>query len=142
MMNEKNQEVAWNDGFRVGNEQVDLQHKKLFELAGGLINACIEGKDTAKLRETLSFLVNYTIRHFLFEEELQVKCKYPDYDRHKQLHEGFKQTVGSLVEKFNNNGSSIELSSDVNKIVVSWLVNHIQQEDKKIGEHLQNALSK
>jgi len=142
MTMEKDQGVAWNDSYRVGNEQVDLQHKKLFELVGGILNACLEGRDTAKLRETLSFLVNYTIRHFLFEEELQLKHKYPDYDRHKQLHEDFKKTVGDLVEKFNKNGSSTELSADVNKIIVSWLVNHIQQEDKKIGAHLRNASGK
>ena len=135
-MNEKNPGVIWNDSYRLGNEQVDLQHKKMFELVRGLLNACNKGKDAAKLRETLSFLVNYTIRHFLFEEELQVECKYPEYERHKQLHDDFKKTVGDLVEKFNKNGSSTELSNDVNKIVVSWLIDHVQQEDKKIGEYL------
>ena len=139
IMNEKNQGVAWNDSYRFGNEQVDLQHKKIFELASGLLKACLEGKDTAKLRLTLSFLVNYTIQHFLFEEELQVKYNYPEYDRHKQLHEDFKQTVGELVGRFNQNGSSDELSGDVNRIVARWLVDHILREDKKIGQHIQKV---
>ena len=138
-MNEKNQGVAWNDSYRFGNEQVDLQHKKIFELANGLLKACLEGKDTAKLRLTLGFLVNYSVQHFLFEEDLQIKYNYPEYERHKQLHEDFKKTVGDLVEKFNKNGSSTELSNDVNNIVIEWIVNHIQQEDKKISDYIRNA---
>ena len=138
-MNRRNQGIAWNDKYNLGNEQVDLQHKKLFELVNGLVNACIDGTDADQLRETLDFLVNYTVRHFHFEEELQQQYDYPDYDRHKQLHEDFKKTVGELVERFNQNGSSAELSGDVNKIVVRWLINHIQREDSKIGGHIQKV---
>ena len=138
-MNSKNQGVAWNDSFSLGNEQVDLQHKNLFELVNGLINACLDGSDMERLQETLNFLVNYAVRHFHFEEELQQLYHYPDYGRHKKLHDDFKQTIGELVERYNQNGSSAELNSDVNKIVVRWLINHIQREDKKIGEHMQNT---
>ncbi|MCL2669277.1 MAG: hemerythrin family protein [Syntrophaceae bacterium] len=134
-----NQGIAWNDSFKLGNEQVDLQHKKLFELVSDLVNACMDGSDTKKLQETLGFLVNYTVRHFHFEEQLQLEYNYPEYDRHRQLHENFKITIGELVERFNKNGSSAELSNDVNKIVVGWLANHILREDKKIGEHIRNT---
>jgi len=101
------------------------QHKKLFELVSNLICACIHGYDTEKLHETLNFLVNYTVQHFTDEEALQIEFKYPEYDKHKKLHEDFKVTVGGLVKVFKDNGSSVELSNNVNKIVVRWLVNHI-----------------
>ena len=116
-----------------------LESGGLFDLVNELVNACMDGSDTEKLQDTLRFLVDYTVRHFHFEEELQLQYHYPDYDRHKQLHDDFKQTVGELVEKFNQNGSSSELSSDVNRIVVRWLINHIQREDKKIGEHIRHV---
>jgi hemerythrin len=64
---------------------------------------------------------------------------YPEYNEHKQFHEDFKITVGELAEKFYKNGSSAELSSDVNKTVIRWLINHIQREDKKIGEHVRSV---
>jgi len=135
-MGEKTIGVAWNDSYKLGNEQVDLQHKKLFEMVNDLINSCLDGSDVVKLKETLGFLVNYTIRHFHFEEELQLQYGYPEYETHKQMHEDFKVTVGELVARFEKNGSSLELSNDVNKIMVRWLVNHIQREDKKIGLYI------
>jgi hemerythrin len=137
-MAEINQGVAWNDKFALGHEQIDLQHKKLFELLSKLVNACIDGSATEKLKETLGFLVDYTVWHFPFEEELQRKYNYPEYDKHKQLHENFKTIIGELVEKLNKNGASAELSADVNKVVIRWLINHIQREDTKIGEYIRN----
>ena len=131
--------VAWNDSYKFGNEQVDMQHKRLFELVSGLVSSCMDGTDTEKLRETLDFLVNYTVCHFNDEEALQIQHNYPEYARHKQLHEDFKATVGKLVQRFIQSASSKELSNDVNKIVVRWLVNHIQREDKKIGRHIQSV---
>ena len=132
--------IAWSDSYRLGNAQVDSQHRTLFELLSKLVSACQDGTDTVTLQETLEFLANYTVLHFNDEESLQIQYNYPDFPRHKQLHEDFKDTVGIFVQDFRKNGSSEELSKIVNKIVVRWLINHIQQEDKKIGRHIDSIL--
>ena len=129
--------IAWSDKYKLGNAQVDSQHRRLFELVSELVTYCMDGTDTGKLKDTLDFLVYYTIRHFDDEEALQLQYNYPEYSRHKQLHEDFKVTVGELVQRFEQNGSSTELSNDVNKIIVRWLINHIQHEDMKIALHIQ-----
>ena len=134
--------IAWNDNFKLGNEQVDAQHKRLFELVSDLVSSCIDGTDTHRLQETLNFLVEYTVQHFHDEEALQIQFHYPEYERHRQLHEDFKVTVGELVQKFSQTASPTELSNNVNKIVVRWLVGHILQEDKKIGEHIRRVNSR
>ena len=128
--------LAWSEKFELQNEEVDSQHRRLFELLSELVAACMDGTDTVKLKETLDFLVDYTIKHFLDEEMLQLRYNYPDYKNHRQMHEAFKITVSELVLKYDRNGSSIELSNDVNKIIIQWLVNHIQKEDMKIGRHI------
>ena len=131
--------VAWKDSYSLGNEQLDTQHKQLFEFVSDLIGACIDGSSGEKLNETLDFLVNYAIRHFSDEEALQLEYAFPEYAAHKKMHEDFKITVGGLVERFQNSGSSTELNEDINKIVVRWLVNHILREDKKIGDHIRRT---
>jgi len=130
--------LAWNDSFLLGNALVDMQHQRLFELVSDLVGACMDESDTAKLKETLDFLVGYAVKHFTDEEAFQLECGYPDYENHRQIHEDFKKEVGRLVQRFEKSGSSAELSKDVNKTLVRWLVNHIQNEDKKIGEHIRN----
>ena len=135
-MNEITAGVAWNAAYSLGNEEIDRQHKMLFALVSQLTTACDDGSDREKLSEILDFLGAYTQEHFSFEETLQVCLNYPDYERHKMLHKAFINEVCELNERFIKNGSSDKLSSDVNRIVVKWLISHIQREDKKIGDFI------
>jgi len=141
-MSEHNSGIAWDDRLKLGHRQVDEQHKRLFGMLNELVDQCADGTNVEKLKETLDFLVNYTVSHFYDEEALQVEYNFPEYTRHKQLHDDFKVTVGELVQRFAENGSSGALSNDVNKIVVRWLVGHIQMEDKKIGQHIRDIAAR
>lgn len=134
--------IAWNDSLNLGYEQIDEQHRALFELVSDLVESCIIGRNTEKLHETMEFLVNYTVKHFHDEETLQMQFDYPDYTRHKQLHEDFKLKVGELVQRFDENDSPEELSKEVNRVIVRWLISHIQLEDKKIGAHIRKVTSR
>ena len=138
-MSQKNYGLAWSEEFELGFERVDSQHRRLFELVKNLVIACTEGYDAKVLNETLDFLVEYTVQHFKNEEDVMLLYNYPEYEQHKQIHEDFKVVVGEKVQEFKNDGSSEELSNTVNKIIVRWLINHIQREDKKIGDYLRST---
>ena len=131
--------IAWDSRLELGNEQVDRQHRQLFALVGNLLSECTDGTDVKKLKQTLDFLIDYTGRHFHDEEELQIQCGYPGYERHKKLHVQFVGTVIGLVNRFSQNGSSAELSKDVNRIVLKWLVKHIEREDRKIADYIRSV---
>jgi hemerythrin len=128
--------VAWIPDLETGNDTIDAQHKKLFMLTSDLVDACVGGQSAAVLDKTLGFLVDYTIEHFRDEEELQLRHHYPGYERHRKLHEAFTAKVGELVARHQAEGSSDKLASDVNSIVVRWLVQHIRMEDTKIAAFL------
>jgi len=128
--------VAWSKDYELGNNMVDTQHKKLFELVDTIGKACAEDKDTQILNETLDFLLNYTVQHFADEEALQLQCDYPDYEYHKKLHEEFEKTVLEKVAEYRETGSTKQLSNTVTKVIVRWLVNHILREDKKIAQYI------
>ena len=133
------QGIAWDEDLLTGNALVDMQHQKLFERVSDLVQSCEDGSEIAKLQDTLEFLVNHTIRHFADEEALLIEHGFPCYEEHKAMHEEFKESVDSLVLRFKDSGSSAELSGDVNKTVVRWLVNHIKNEDKKISEYIRST---
>jgi len=132
--------VIWNDSYLLGNEQIDRQHKQLFELVSDLTASCLDGSAAAKLKEAMDFLLDYTVRHFSDEEALQLQYCYPEYDEHKQQHEDFALTISVLAHRFSEKGSSEKLSSEVTRIVARWLIEHIQREDKKIRKHIQSRL--
>ena len=134
--------LVWSNSLRLGSEKVDAQHKHIFQLLKELVDQCVEGSSTEFLKETLDFLLEYTIQHFHDEESLQIQYNFPEYKRHKRLHEDFKTVVGVLAQRFAESGSSQELSRDINRVIVRWLINHIQQEDKKIGDHIRRATAR
>jgi hemerythrin len=129
--------VKWDDGFLLGDEQVDYQHRKLFDLVNSLLSSCDAETDMKKLQDTLDFLVGYAVQHFDDEEALQIRCNFPEYERHKQLHDDFKVTVLELVQRFKETNSPSQLSYDIKKVLIKWLFKHILEEDKKIGKYLQ-----
>jgi len=130
--------IAWDDSLLTGNALVDMQHQKLFERLSDIVDSCEAGGDIAQLYDTLMFLLNRTIRHFVDEEALLLEYDYPDYENHRQKHEEFRKTVAKLVQRYEDKGSSKQLSNDVNRVIVRWLVNHIQLEDKRMSEYIKN----
>ena len=138
-MSETQQGIAWSADLETGDERVDEQHRRIFELLNNLIIACVDGSDAKRLRETLDFLVEYAIKHFTDEELLQMQYNFPEYRKHKQMHDSLTAQVVDLVKRYDASGSSSELSMDVNRVLVAWLINHIIKEDKKIAKHIKSV---
>jgi hemerythrin-like metal-binding protein len=135
-----NQGVAWSRDLETGNEKIDAQHKQLFQLTSDLIDACAKGESRAVLGEALNFLAAYTVQHFADEEALQLSCGFPDYQRHKKLHDEFKVTAADLIEEYDAAGSTSDLVNKVHTVVVRWLVKHIKGEDLKIADFIRSKL--
>jgi len=131
-------ELEWSKDYELGNSFVDNQHKRLFELVGNISKSCHEGEDISALRETLDFLLQYTVQHFGDEESLQLSCNFPEYEYHKKLHEEFEAIVDEKVKEFFSNGDINDLRDTVNEFVVTWLANHILKEDMKIKAYLKD----
>ena len=130
--------IAWSEEYELGNDFVDSQHKRLFELVNNIGKTCNEGGDIDTLGETLDFLLQYTVQHFNDEESLQVKYNFPEYEYHKKLHKEFEDTISEKVSEFKEKGSTNDLLDTVNMFVIEWLVNHILKEDMKIGEYIKD----
>ena len=131
--------ITWSEEYELGNDFVDSQHKRLFELVGNVGKYCLEGWDKNNLSETLDFLLQYTVQHFNDEEALQVKYGFPEYENHKKLHEEFEAIVIGKVSEFKEKGSTKDLKETVNDFVITWLVNHILKEDMKIGAYIKDT---
>jgi hemerythrin len=132
----RNVAYAWSKDLEIGNPDIDMQHKQLVMMFNELMAACNSGKGAAELEKSLNFLVSYTVRHFNDEEEWQRKVNYPRRKEHMALHNSFKATVTDLVDKFKKEGPTTEIVFMLNSAVGMWLVNHIKNEDAKIGEHI------
>ena len=131
--------ITWSEELEVGVEIMDTQHKALIEKYNVLMSACDAGRGQEELEGALDFLCEYTVKHFSDEEALQRQMNYPEFSRHKQLHDDFKVTVADLATQFKQDGPSSAILDKFNTDVGEWLIKHIKGEDTKVasyGSHL------
>jgi hemerythrin len=124
----------WNDTFSVGNNEIDRQHKKLFELADRFHSAMAGGKGKQILQQTLTDLIDYTKHHFAAEESLMQKSSYPEYRLHKKEHDALTHKVVQFRDDLAADRAVVTI--DVLQFLREWLVQHIGQMDKKVGDYI------
>lgn len=121
-----------------GNALIDSEHKQLFAAVNELMDACALGKGREKIMATAQFLTSYVAKHFGDEEQLQVKSNYPNYQPHKQFHEGYKRQLADTVRVLMSEGATVKTLGDLNR-VVGVLISHIRTEDKRLAQHVKNS---
>ncbi|MFT9076643.1 bacteriohemerythrin [Ethanoligenens sp.] len=134
--------MVWKDSLSVGIELIDSEHKELIRAVNELFDACMHGKGRAKISETVTFVEDYTVKHFGDEEKLQKEYKYPDYPAHHQLHQTFVNDLKSYKAQLEKDGPTVQLVAKFNTFVSTWLIKHISVEDKKIGVYIRSIEKK
>ena len=56
-----------------GNSVIDSEHRQLIAAVNSLLDACSKGQGRTQLSSTANFLLNYTEKHFAYEEAIQSK---------------------------------------------------------------------
>lgn len=134
--------LQWDRSLSVGVKLIDEQHQELFRMVNGLIEAMMKNQGKAELEKLLSFLGTYVVQHFGAEEKLMAQYRYPDAVRHKQQHADFIKTFTGVKAEFDKLGATPNVSIAVNKVVCSWLKEHIGGADTALGKFLRTAGAK
>jgi hemerythrin-like metal-binding protein len=128
---------SWNDGFSVGSEFIDNDHRKLIDLVNDLHDAMAQGKGRETLGRTLAELIEYTREHFRREEDVMQRIDYHGAASHRDAHARLINDVTELQRKFNDGG---ELpTAEVSKFLRDWLVNHIMRTDMAFASAIRRA---
>ncbi len=117
--------LTWSNDLDTGITVIDNQHKRIVEYINQL-NHAIESSDRDEIAEVLEELVDYTLSHFAFEEELMQKAEYPFTNAHRKVHKLFVKRVADFQQRF-------ELGEDIGRqlhtVLKTWLLNHIRHDD-------------
>lgn len=122
--------------FLTGIEQIDNEHRKLFELADELYALQCDEFIPDKydhIREILTELKNYTIIHFEHEEAYMESIGYKRMFTQKTQHDALREIIyGWDLDAIDENQD--EAIDEMLRTVTDWLVNHILNQDKLIGK--------
>lgn len=124
--------IEWRDEFSVGNNEIDTQHKKLFQIAGKAYTLLKDDLVTDKYDQIISILQelkDYTVYHFSFEEEYMKSIGYKRLLSHKVLHDDFIERINNVnLNAIDENQSKYIL--ETLDFIVSWIGEHILGNDK------------
>lgn len=126
--------MEWDDSYSVGVEEIDRQHRRLFELVNQLHDACATQCSEDQVMRVVDEFSDYTRLHFATEEKYMDAYSYADHDRHVEEH---MQCSLRAVEFF---GKGIvgddAVADEMLAFLRTWLHEHILGTDKGLGAFL------
>lgn len=126
--------IEWESRFNVGIESIDTQHKKIVDYINQLHDGVMNGKGTVALGPVMKGLLDYTSKHFKYEESIFAKTGYEDSVAHRDEHAELKRQVLEFQLKYKAGTGALTL--DVMKFLKNWLMNHIMESDQKYASFL------
>ncbi|NLP46904.1 MAG: hemerythrin family protein [Epulopiscium sp.] len=129
--------MQWDESLATGCSVIDKQHKELLKQVNKAIKAYQEGKAKKEVETTLQFLEEYVHTHFSMEEQLQIQYQYPNYKKHKKMHEYFIKEFIEIKQKYKQDGPRITITLALNRILITWLREHILKMDKDLADYIQ-----
>jgi hemerythrin len=125
--------VEWQEYLAVGIEEIDLQHMLLFDKFNNLLAACEQGSGAEEVNRLFTFLGAYVLIHFSDEERLMQRLGFPDFQKHRDLHQAFTLQIARLKEQLVNEGPTQSLVSTACLTINGWLIEHISVMDRALG---------
>jgi len=128
--------LEWTRELESGIPVIDDQHKRIVAFINEL-NDALETGNAEETNHVMEGLLNYTVTHFEFEEELQEKAGYPYLKAHRRIHEIFMKKVASIRER---SAHGEDVAPELLKLLKAWLASHIKSEDRDYVESVKKFI--
>ncbi len=126
--------IKWSPDLSVGVPEIDTQHKRLIQIANGLINAVAKGSDQRVIGNVVRRLREYTVFHFNSEEKLMEDVHFRKRGEHAREHARLKDQVKQYQR-------TIYLKENLHPDAVLnflkiWLLKHILETDRELADFI------
>lgn len=122
--------MQWTPDLDTGISVIDTQHKRIVDYINELYDASESGS-AQQVQSVIEGLVDYTVTHFNFEEQLQEKANYPFLKAHQRVHEIFMRRIAAFRERATAGENVIPELLSMLKV---WLSSHIKGDDRDYVE--------
>lgn len=126
--------IQWKESYRIGVEEIDKQHQKLFEIANQAYDLLKNDMLVDKYDRIVSLieeLRDYTVYHFGYEENYMASINYKKRLSHKVIHDDFIAKINE-VNLDNVDENQDQYLTEILDFVVQWIEQHILGTDKLI----------
>lgn len=130
--------ISFTDDCLIGIEELDNEHKYLFELLARLQDL-LKNEYTNDRYTQLSGIIEeldtYAEQHFTHEEDYMLQIRDPELIRQRAQHEYFREKVHELsIANIDEDEHQRSVMEDTTQFLVRWLYHHIIGSDILIGK--------
>ncbi len=121
---------VWSSSYSVGVATIDEQHKPIIEI----LNELHKPNDVIDMDKVAKKSLDYTQKHFCFEEELMGRYNFGEAKEHKLQHDKFINMLNAYILNKNDSGAK----SMAKMVLIRWFIDHITSNvmDKRLGKFL------
>ncbi|MDR3514933.1 MAG: bacteriohemerythrin [Azospirillaceae bacterium] len=128
--------VEWTKDMSVGSEVLDGHHQMIIDCLKRLQPLIGSTGHDDEVNAVLAKLEDFVLVHFSEEEQAMKKAGYPDWRRHKELHDRMYDIVFNLKSDVEH-GRNID-AARLHELIYNWLIQHILGEDRQYIPYLEH----
>lgn len=128
----------------VGENQLNVEHEQLLnlildadEILALMLQRELAVREWETLGDIMNELMNYTRRHFSFEEEVMHQHGYPKVNEHIKQHAYLVEKLNAFQQQVIGHDSDVK--SEIRQWLLEWLFVHINTYDLQYKPYLEKA---
>lgn len=130
--------LEWSEAYECGDNTIDGQHRRLFDLANRLIETAFAPNPAGPaLQSALEDLLSHVVRHFSDEEAILQRLHYANLDAHKRAHASLLARAAQL--RASADSGMITLGEVVEFLANDVVARHLLRADRDFFPLLQAA---
>lgn len=125
--------LEWQEEYCVGVAQLDAEHRALLDRISGIVTADVDPHEMHWSSVPLGMFIDDALRHFDHEEIVMESSYYPHLESHRCSHDRLLRNLMRQIEKCRTGEIA---TMEFGTYLYDWLLEHILQEDMKLGAYL------
>ena len=147
--------LHWNSGLDTGVVEIDAQHREIMELINSLKRLSVQRRRApimgegmlaplfrddratqSRILEAMDEFIDYTRRHFSFEEAVMEHAGHPATQEHCTSHQAFCTHVQDVREQF---AAGEDVLEGFVRLLTNWLPKHIANDEAELTELVRDS---
>ena len=124
--------IQWTEKYATGVDEIDDQHKEIFNQLNRLHDAITSGLGKEVIEDILVFAHEYAASHFAFEESCMERYQCPVAKKNKEAHKQFIDSIKEIQHHVAQDHSDTDSVLELYRDLKDWIQNHILKIDTHI----------
>lgn len=124
--------LRWRDDYLIGVEELDYEHKDLFDKLNALQLELAADMNADNMQRILEEIYTRLVTHFALEEFYMHEHAYARTAEHKREHEAFLERMRETIGRFQTTTDAEELDLLFTGLT-EWVIHHVLHSDKQLS---------